>query len=57
VKFEDQQRFEVWAAPEDAATWIAFGCNRCALVVDLGSEPLTLAELNQRADEHAEVCP
>ena len=49
-------RFEVWAAA-DSDPWMALGCNNgCGWVVDLGSSPIGLAELVQRAGEHAEGC-
>jgi len=54
MELEDQQRFEIdinfW---DDDAT---LRCQKCgAELAILVSE--TLAELNQRAAEHAEVCP
>lgn len=57
---EDMQRFEVEAAPGRA---ILLSCARCGDWEDMISDrhwlaepPLTLAELVQRAEEHAEVC-
>lgn len=49
---EDQQRFYVDPADDGALIWLT--CERCLWQAEL--EPLTLAELNQRADEHTEVC-
>lgn len=55
MKLEDQQRFQVegGAVCEDAQIWIT--CERCGWVAVL-DEPIPLAELNQRAEEHTEVC-
>lgn len=55
MQLEDQQRFQIegGASAEDAQLWLT--CDRCGLVL-VSDEPLTLAELNQRADEHTEEC-
>lgn len=55
MNLEDQQRFQVEgaASAEDAQLWLT--CDRCGVFV-VSDEPLTLGELNQRADEHTEVC-
>lgn len=52
---EDQRRFTVEGATrwDDGVIWL--NCDRCEWTVTLEDAP-TLAELNQRADEHAEVC-
>lgn len=55
MDLEDQHRFQVegLASCEDAQ--LVLSCHRCAhqWVFD---GPLNLAELDQRADEHTEVC-
>lgn len=52
MDLEDQQRFQV--EPADSA-YIWLTCERCLWQAEVAG-PETLAELNQRADEHAEVC-
>lgn len=52
MKLEDQQRFEV-DAEMCAEMWLS--CERCNWGADIEG-PITLAELNRRADEHTEVC-
>jgi hypothetical protein len=53
---ERQQRFQVEAGAigEDGQLWLT--CDRCGHLVVVSDEPLTLAELNQHADEHTEEC-
>lgn len=59
MDLEDQQRFHVEAIEERDGPAIALDCARCRLTTGWQARfdlALTLAELNQRADEHAEVC-
>ena len=56
MNLEDQQQFTVEAIGDylgEAETWLT--CSRCAWTAEI-DKALTLAELNQRADEHTEVC-
>lgn len=54
----ERERFEVRATAicEDAQLWVT--CGRCGgrYATWVFDEPQTLAELNRRASEHAEVC-
>jgi hypothetical protein len=58
VDLEDQQRFQVQPAGSSGwGYWVWLSCTRCPwLGVDFDAGPLTLAELNRRADEHTEAC-
>jgi len=55
---EDQRRFKIWAmAWNDGSASLFVECARCGWQWE--SEPdeeVTLADLDQRADEHTEVC-
>jgi hypothetical protein len=56
VDLEDQQRFQLILFATfggDVQVWLH--CERCSWQSQI-DDPLTLAELNQRADEHTEVC-
>jgi len=55
---EERQRFRVGSvALFGGNSVIQLSCNRCDWIVEIdGDEPFALAELNRRADEHAEVC-
>jgi hypothetical protein len=55
MELEDQYRFEVDVMVEYGGVTLDLTCRRCGWVCQPDS-PITLAELNQRADEHAEVC-
>lgn len=65
MELEDQHRFQVEAMGwnYDGAT-VTLACTRCKWYADYDQpsgpnetyEPLTLADLNQRAQEHTEVC-
>ena len=48
------QRFEARGHSREDAQ-LLLSCERCG-VITVSDEPLTLAELVQRADEHTEVC-
>lgn len=52
---ENRQRFEVYGDMNADGSWLTISCDRCTWYADV-EDPLTLAELNQRADEHTEVC-
>lgn len=57
MRLEDQRRFEVNAfAVSGAPTDISIRCTRCGRWALHIAEPITLDDLEQRADEHAEVC-
>ena len=57
MELEDQQRFQVEAIGAaygvEAATVLT--CDRCQWSADI-DDPISLADLNQHADEHTEVC-
>ncbi len=56
MDLEDQQRFTVKPFAEFEDATLSLVCDRCG---DRWAEfdgPVALAELNQRADQHAEVC-
>jgi hypothetical protein len=55
MDLEDQYRFQVEgaASAEDGQLWIT--CDRCGWLA-VYDEPISLAELGQRTDEHTEVC-
>lgn len=54
MELEDEYRFEV-EAMDAYAPEIWLNCTRCSWVAEIEGR-ITLAELNQRAAEHAEVC-
>jgi len=54
VSPDDMQRFEARGHSREDAQ-LLLSCERCG-VITVSDEPLTLAELVQRADEHTEVC-
>jgi hypothetical protein len=55
VRVADQYRFQVegGASAEDAQIWLT--CDRCDYIAVIDG-PISLADLIDRADEHAEVC-
>lgn len=56
MDLEDQHRFQVEpivVRTGAANVWLT--CDHCRWIA-VYSEPLTLADLNRRADEHTEVC-
>lgn len=56
IEREDQYRFQiepVVVRTGAANLWLT--CNRCRWYADI-TEPITLADLNDRASEHTEVC-
>lgn len=58
MNLEDQYRFELEAFQVDRGdTRVILACTRngCPWLIEI-DEPTTLAELNQRAAEHTEVC-
>lgn len=56
MDLEDQQRFEIEPQEWRGDHSITLHCTRCnAWTAIIDGHP-TLAELNRRADEHAEVC-
>lgn len=57
MDLEDQQRFQVEAInPFRGTPDLSLRCTRCVRWATHIDHPLTLAELNQRADEHTEAC-
>lgn len=55
MDLEDQYRFQVEAVAGEEADIVLLTCDRCRWDADITST-ITLADLNQRADEHTEVC-
>ncbi|GEM_PF-3842940 len=56
MQLEDQYRFQVEpVVVRTGAANLWLSCDRCRWYADV-SNPITLADLNQRADEHTEVC-
>ena len=55
MRVADQHRFQIEAAAgtEDAQLWIT--CDRCDWIA-VYDEPVSFADLEERADEHTEVC-
>lgn len=56
MDLEDQHRFQVeaMAVPTDVGLiWIS--CDRCGWHAEI-DDPISLADLELRADEHTEVC-
>lgn len=54
MDLEDQYRFQVEPA-YDGSPWIAMYCDRCRWHTEIG-DALSLRDLIERAEEHAEVC-
>lgn len=52
---DDMQRFEIYPDYNAVGTWLWVSCGSCPWV-DRAEDPVSLAELVQRAEEHAEVC-
>jgi hypothetical protein len=55
IEREDQHRFDLMADLNEDGSWITIACDRCQWTADI-EDPITLAELNDRASEHTEVC-
>jgi hypothetical protein len=56
VSPDDMQRFEIERGPRRrGGVVVILRCTRCAWEFET-LEPITLAELVQRAEEHTEVC-
>jgi hypothetical protein len=56
MDLEDQYRFDVEAEPaRDDIANLTLACDRCTWMAYLDN-PLSLRDLNERAQEHAEVC-
>lgn len=55
MDLEDQHRFQVEAQQFMGESGLTLSCDRCSWTAILDS-PLSLADLEQRADEHTEVC-
>jgi len=51
----DMQRFQITGDMNADGSWIEISCDKCRWYAEI-EDPLTLAELVQRADEHTEVC-
>lgn len=57
IEREDQYRFQVNAiAPFGGVADLSLRCTRCVRWAVHIDRPITLAELNDRVGEHAEVC-
>jgi hypothetical protein len=57
VDLEDQYRFDVQAiAPYGGVADISLRCTRCRKWATHIDRPISLRDLNERAQEHAEVC-
>ncbi len=58
MNLEDQHRFEVYGLGSEVFGAVVLKCLRCPWQAETETtdDTLTLAELNRRADEHAEVC-
>lgn len=57
MELEDQYRFTVEAInPFRGTPDISLRCTRCGRWATHIDRPITLADLNQRATEHTEVC-
>lgn len=48
-------RIDVMADADGERSWITLACDRCQWNADI-DDPVSLRDLNQRAQEHAEVC-
>lgn len=55
MDLEDQYRFQVEAHPWQEQASVTLTCDRCVWTAII-DDPLTLADLNQRAQAHTEVC-
>lgn len=58
MDLEDQRRFQVEGFGSEVTGVVELTCLRCGWRAEIETivDPLPLAELNQRAGEHAEVC-
>jgi hypothetical protein len=57
MELEDQYRFDVQAiTPYGGVADISLRCTRCGKWATHIDRPISLRDLNERAQEHAEVC-
>ncbi|GGN39591.1 hypothetical protein FHR83_006685 [Actinoplanes campanulatus] len=55
MELEDQHRFQVEGVASAGGAQILLSCDRCPWTAVL-DDPISFADLNQRAAEHTEVC-
>lgn len=51
----DHYRFSVMGDINANGSWLTLACERCPWTADI-EDPVSLRDLNERAQEHAEVC-
>ena len=51
----DHYRFSVMGDINANGSWLTLACERCPWTADI-EDPVSLRDLNERAEEHAEVC-
>jgi hypothetical protein len=55
AKVNDQGRFDVMGDINENGSWITLACDRCQWSADI-EDPVGLRDVNERAQDHAEVC-